>query len=197
MTTATYNAAHVAEALDRLMQQYRSKPKFEAVLSAVTRQWQAAEDGLKGVQDGRGIYDAIGAQLDVLGKIVVLDRPAGVDDDVYRILLLAKIGQNTSGGDAESIIDVFKVITNASFVRLDEYFPAALSLYSDGVVADDLRSLVATVMKACVAGGVSADFLLTGDPDIPFSFAGSLSNSAGFGDLNDPTVGGKFASLII
>lgn len=87
-----------------LIIQYHDKEKAQAVIS----NWVdcMVADGL--LLDIEGAYNpdtAIGKQLDILGKILGLDRN-GFNDDDYRMLLNFKIITNNSGVSMKEIDDV-------------------------------------------------------------------------------------------
>lgn len=183
---------HVADARSRVLQQYKDKEKFLCLLDAGTRQVQDLEDAFWDLRQKRSIFDAEGTQLDLVGTIVGLGRPAGLGDEHYRLLLFAQIAVNVSEGDPERIISVFKLVTQATRVNFNEYFPAGIGLFSNGEVDESLVPVLREMMNSIPVGGVSVDALGTFDADNPFSFD---DDGDGFGDADDPEVGGLLSAL--
>lgn len=190
---ATQITTHVSDALDRLITQYRNKPRLMAIISAFVAQHQMLEDAIFQLYGRLDIQNSIGAQLDGIGDIVGQDR-LGFDDARYRILLLAKIGQNVSNGDPERIISIFKLLTNADLVHYINLKNGEIELATDGSVDETIINFVFDQLQRSVAGGVRLNEIIFFDGDEPFAFAG-VTDARGFGDMNDLSVGGKLASL--
>lgn len=79
------------------------------------------------------IADAIGEQLDVLGKIVGLDRNDRTDT-VYRSLLLVKAEINTGSGEPETVIKLAKELYGATSVLYTPDYPAKFTLTHNGAL---------------------------------------------------------------
>lgn len=185
---------HVEQAKGRLIQQYKESVNLHVVLEAVTQQVQDLEDALYSLLNGRWIESATGVILDDFGTIVGQER-LGFDDDFYRLLIYMKIGRNISEGEPERVIDVYKIITQATRCFLDEHYPAGMTLMSDGQINPISASFIYEQMQAVVGAGIRIDQLGLWDSERPFAFAG-FPNAYPFGDgPNDPN-GGIFAYLL-
>ncbi len=187
---------HEDDALARMLMQYQESDRLRSLVSALVAQIQQVEDALNDVLDTRAVATATGTNLDELGAIVDFARPPGATDAIYRILILGKIGLNVSQGETERVIDVYRLLTQATEVRIEEYPVAALSLYSNGSLDPELVTIVAGFLEAVVAAGVSVEHFGLYDADEPFVFAGNASG-LGFGDLDDLSVGGKLSQLLV
>lgn len=75
-----------ADPLRRLVEQFRGKPRIEALLKAIAAQVQHLEDVATDLRENRWLDSAEGAQLDGLGRILGLPRGAW-DDEQYRARL--------------------------------------------------------------------------------------------------------------
>ena len=92
----------------------QTKAKFLALFRAVLD--HAAALGTladAAMFDAFDLDNAAGAQLDTLGALVGVDRSssvnaAGLDDDLFRIMIMAKIGQNVWDGSNEGFIDIWR-----------------------------------------------------------------------------------------
>lgn len=194
---ATYIPNHVQLALNRLMAQYRDKPRIAAVITSFVQQLQDLEDATFPLDSGRSIFTAVGVQLDLLGTIVDLPRN-GLDDDAYRLFLLGRIAENTSDATIDRVIQVYGLLLNSDIVNEQELYPGAVGLMGaspgvDPVLVPIIRSLV----QLTLAAGVRLDFLGIFDETDAFAFAGGGGVALGFGDVTDLSVGGKFATLLI
>ena len=93
-------------------------------------QVQEIEDALRELLYGFDIDQSVGDQLDVIGSIVGQDR-LGKSDDDYRIDIKIKIGINTSEGDIEKIITIWRLLAPGAEVTIEEDFPAKIDLITD------------------------------------------------------------------
>lgn len=105
--------------------------------------------------DERGISTAIGAQLDLIGKIVDMPRN-GLSDEAYRTMLYFKAALNNSEGTPNEILSSVKIVTQADSTRLWEHYPACVYVYTDG---DNMTS-VPEMIKNTTPAGVTGSFIL-------------------------------------
>lgn len=126
--TNDYEADWQGRLRARLYWQFRGKPKFQAWVDMVARQFQDIEDAFQSLLGMPSINDSIGDQLDNLGRWVGQPR-GGVDDATYRLYLRARIVANKSGGKSEDIYRVFSLL----------YPGATLYLRSGGVKSFYIR----------------------------------------------------------
>jgi len=187
---------HVQQALDRMLEQYKGKPRIEGVITSFTEQTQDSEDVIHGLTSDLAIATAIGIQLDLIGTIVVQDR-LGFSDDIYRRLLLAKIGENVSKSTPENVIDVVKLLTDSSLVHFQEYYPAGYGIGIDKEIDPSLVDFFYQRIDRVDPAAVRLEALICFDDSNPFAFEGGPTPAGGFGDLTDANVGGLFAKLHI
>lgn len=181
------------DAVNRLMTQY-SESNIQDIINTYSEQIQEIENILfNGFYSRLSIDDNIGEQLDRIGEILKSLR-AGNSDSDYRTQLKGKISQNISEGTAENLISLYKIFTGATQVRITEYFPAEISLMSNGTLVPRQEAVVKASMKKAAAGGVKIYYIGTFDETSPFSF-GPTSGGVGFGDLLDPGNGGILGSV--
>ena len=87
---------HIDAAKRRLLQQYKDSPRLASLIEILFgQQVQDLEGAAYEFYERLDIDNAEGVQLDRIGSIVGLTR-IGWEDDLYRILLKAKIGKNVS-----------------------------------------------------------------------------------------------------
>lgn len=185
---------HVDDAIERLPEQYRGKPKLEALLRGYAERTQTLEDVMFEVLRSGALVNAYGAILDQIGDIV--DQPRGGRNDAkYKLRIVAKIGQNLSRGTAEDLIQIFKTLMQADRIHYTPSFPAGLNLTAIGVDPVGTTDEVKAAMEFSHAGGVAINLYSVVD-SISFSFQGDPDpNAQGFGDYNDSSVGGALATI--
>jgi len=138
----------------RIYAQYRGKPKAVAWYNVTRSIGGEFADVYQDIRTSYNIDTASTDELNVIGRIVVLDRgfegqivfdpyrwgggarfggsgvrymttvgagSLAVSDDLYRILLKAKIAKNNSDATIEGILNSISVITSVSDVRLYDY----------------------------------------------------------------------------
>lgn len=144
-----------ARALDRLAAQFSGKPRIAAILNALSAEVQQVEDMLFDLLNKRSIDGGEGVQLDKLGTIVGQPRQSRTDAE-YRVALRARIRINLAQGQPEEIIAAIKFATDATFVRLYEFFPAAFLLEFTGTIINtpDLLNIFRSVRPAGVFGAL-------------------------------------------
>lgn len=112
------------EAIERVVEQFKGKEKFEALVTALTDQATAVQTALLGILNDTNIATVTGDQLDGLGAIVGEER-FGRDDDAYRLAIRARIILNFSRGTADDIINLIRALIGNYTVKIREYFPAS------------------------------------------------------------------------
>ena len=187
---------HIDAAKRRLLQQYKDSPRVASLIEILFgRQVQEIEDAAHQFYGRLDIDNAQGAQLDRIGTIVGLTR-IGWEDNLFRILLKAKIGKNVSHGRLEDVISVWRLLAQANEVQVVETYPAQIDLYSDTPIDASIAAFVRDLMQDVVAAGVRVDFLaIIYSSSNAFGFDGTDPNVNGFGDEGDPGVGGEFAYI--
>lgn len=186
---------YVERALGLLAFQFRDKPNIKAMVAALAEQVEGLEDALLDVYATRNLETAQGTQLDVLGRVVGLERQ-GLTDEEYRLHLRAKILLNRSSGTPGEIFDVFSLLMSdvGTLPVLSEQFPAAFVLQLDGYPLA-YAVLFAQFLRQAKAAGVLAQMAYqeTADADT-FDF---FENSTGTGFTDEATglTGGDWANV--
>ncbi len=108
----------ISKGLDRSIYDLK-KEDFEKILRVLLKQVQDIEDTNFQILNERSIFTAIGAQLDVIGILLVVPRE-GLDDEPYRKKLLLKLATNSADGTPNSIIDIIKTYSESASVEIRE-----------------------------------------------------------------------------
>lgn len=187
---------HIAQALERLLEQYKHKPNIAAVLTIYAQQIQDLEDLMQPLFTERALANASGIQLDYVGSIVGQARE-GLSDPEYRIQILVKIGKNLSEGEPERVIDIFKLLTQSEYVHLMNLNDASIALMTlnDFTSQDEVDELFRS-MQEVVAAGVRIDAITVADPDLAFAYDGPGPAALGYDD-GSGLVGGKYAKRYV
>lgn len=169
-----------ADPLRRLVEQFRGKPRIEALLKAIAAQVQQLEDvAIVDLREKRWLDSAEGAQLDGLGRILGLDRGAW-DDEQYRARLRVRIRVLLADGTPESIITTLALLAEGTPVQLIETYPAELRIVMGGAVTPEVEGALRETALSIKPPGVALWLESGSNPDEPeFAFDGG--DGAGFG----------------
>jgi hypothetical protein len=147
---------HATEAVSRLCEFLKDKPKAIAYLTALCGPAQAIEDVLIQLLTERTVDTAIGAQLDTLGRIVGQDRE-GLGDDDFRRYIRARIATNRSSGLTNELLLISRLIVNDSdaAIRLTPSYPATVVIRVSSIeVTEDVASALVKFLRLAASGGV-------------------------------------------
>jgi hypothetical protein len=165
---------HESEALARLPESLKDKSNFAALLGAVSGEIQTLEDLFYALYSDRLLETAVGAQLDVLGKIVGQERGSSADDAEYRLRIKARVKANKSSGSVKDILGVFlTLLGDLEGVRLEQLPPASFILHLEGEeTSTTLAALYLDFLGDSKAAGVNAQLhTLTDTPEDTFTLA--------------------------
>lgn len=166
MAEVIHNDALSVEGLSRLLEQYKGKPAFEALLKIYLDSIQEFEDAVFAVRLSMMLDSAVGEQLDFLGAFVGETRN-GKDDDVYRVWIRVRIRLNRSFGEARDIIECLRLATNKPF-EYREYDDACFAiLFSERPDFPNDLALIAYLAKAA---GIGLSFVYPTDDAHVFRF---------------------------
>lgn len=188
MGVPTQITDHASGALLRLLAQYRDKPLLAGVLNVLNGQTQQIEDALYDLLTERTLANAVGAQLDVIGKIVGEPRGDSVDDAEYRVRIEARVAANNAQGTLDDIFSVFDVLLPSADLSIVQYFPAGFVLDLGESVDPDKVPLYKRFLTDIHPAGVDSQFTWSVDVDAEmFTHSGAFvlreDRTAGFVDL--------------
>jgi len=187
---------HAEQGLARLISQYKGKPVLADLITTLIEPLQDIEDTLVQLNTLRQLSTAAGKNLDEIGTIVGLVRPAGDDDTTYRQKIIAQIKINTSHGQPEQAIQVFQLFTGANIVLLSEFYPGEIIIGSDHIFPDTQSiDLIISIVQKVVPAGVRVNGVISFEGLSPFAYAGGTIKSGGYGSVSAPGVGGGYGSI--
>lgn len=196
----TQSLDHAERGLAKLLEQFKGKPRIEALLRAYLNRVQELENAAWEVINYRLLENAEGVQQDIIGRIVGRGRNALSDTD-YFYALKGQIRINRSSGRPEDLIDVTRLSIPSGFVfSYGEFYPATVIISISGAVSFNISILFENLLRT-KAGGVRL-FLSYSEaaPANTFTFASGstpeLDTDQGFGDINDALIGGVFSGVL-
>jgi hypothetical protein len=206
MAEVTKISTHLADAKNRLLEQYRDSenlPNFHAIFEIFVQRFQDLENTLENYIDDKSIYTAIGVQLDNIGNLVNIRRIYGQSDASYRSDIFLKIFQNTSSGTKEEVINFLKQSTPATEIEVRNLYNATVQIFlntnlnptNDADIADYYTNAIFNNLPA----GVGIDSIVAVQAD-SFSM-GTIgdSDSAILGlssEATSSTDGGKLSTIL-
>lgn len=198
------NLNHVAEALGRLIEEFKGLPRIEELLSIYVGQVQELEVAVFDLLTERTLDTAVGSQLDALGSIVGQER-LGFSDDGFRTFIRARIKVNLSDGRADELLEILALISDPAegtpSILHTEYPPAEfhIQVLSDiGTLDPALAFLLLTEAKPA---GVRFLFIYSTEPaaeqfTLDDDTTLTLDSALGLGDTITPASGGKLTSVL-
>lgn len=186
---------HLELMKNRVISQWKDDPTINAFVEALAEQKQEEETMFQTLYSRLLIDSMIGEQLDGIGDIV--GEPRGSKSDIiYRRFLKAKIGKNMSSGTIEDVTAVWKILIPDYTVQLIENYPCEVELQTDAPLTDPEWEFIKSFDDILTAGVRLAGVVSFEDNAFAFEETPDNPNTGGFGDVNDPLVGGKLASFI-
>lgn len=141
----------VSEGVGRLISQWKDKEVVQGLVASYLQEIQELEGVWFQLLNERGIFTAVGVQLDVIGTYVGENRE-NRNDEEYRQAILNRVAQNNSDGTPEKIIELLFAVTTSPVVRIWEHYPASTHVYVDRGVTNT----TAKVLETSSAAGVNA-----------------------------------------
>lgn len=142
------------EAIDRLLWQYRDSTNLKAVIEAICGELELTQEDVFAIVNSFNIDDGTGIFLDLIGKIVLEDRK-GRDDPEYRDALRLKVLLNTSQGTPNTLLEALTLATEATEVRIWEYFPVSTFMLTNGTRLPNNLARTLTRASPASSGGVT------------------------------------------
>ena len=151
---------HIEQALERLLEQYKGKPRIETLLGIYVDQLQEVEEAFWQLLVERWVDNALGAQLDILGAIVGQKRD-GRAEEPFRAMVRARILANRSRGTAEDLIAIVVALLDATAsgaVKFEEHSGAQARVLMQTTFPDVALADVNALLQYAKAGGVRLFF---------------------------------------
>ena len=136
--------------LSYLLSYWTDKPNAIGLLRSFLEAFENPLDLLFEILNGVSLFDAEGAQLDLIGKLWQVDRQ-GMSDENYREALYSRITQNIADSTPEKVIEVLKVASSATEVKLFEHYPGNVHVGMNVALIESLKELGDSITAAGVS----------------------------------------------
>ena len=175
---------HRQQALERLLEQYKDRPKLKGLMSGLVNPLQEIEEELTKLESERWLDEAEGLQLDHLGKIVGELRNNRGDEE-YRMAIYTRIFLNRGGGTPEDIIAALDLVYRPERIEYSELYPASFQVYVQGY--DRLKG-IKTLVESIKPAGVGNVIITQLQENEPFVCSGITVEKAVL-NISDETNG--------
>lgn len=149
--------SYCALAVDRLLEQFKGKPKVEGLICALASRGTPIEQSLINVKEFRSLDTALGSQLDELGRLYLETREGDSDDD-FRRRLQAMALVVASRGRPDEMLDVLIVLDNGfapTTIALTNHFPACFIMEIEVPLGGQMTGeSFARILKQAIPAGV-------------------------------------------
>lgn len=127
-----------------------NKLKALGLLRSLLEGFENPNDLLFEILNGTSLFDAIGVQLDLIGRL--WDEPrAGKTDDAYRDALYGKITQSIADSTPEKVIELLKTASAATEVKLFEHYPGNVHVGMNVALIEAIKALGDEITAAGVS----------------------------------------------
>jgi len=201
---------YCALATDRVLSQMddtEGNRKFRDLICALSRESAELKIACNAVINGFDVDSAIGYQLDLIGKVVVLAR-RGYDDDRYRTFIKIQINSILSAqrddanwtGTHNNILNICREFIGTSIVDpivMTNVPPYGFLLSIPGVMITEINILVEFICRALYAGVLGSVLFQLSDDSLWNSDAVSVTNGAFWDSVSNPGSGvGVWGTLV-
>lgn len=185
-----------------MLLQFRGQPNITGVLRSYLTQIQEIEDVGISLISSRYVDNAIGAQLDGVGRIVGEPRAGRTDVD-YRVAIKGRIRGNAANSRIEDILELFVLLLPGFTFTLAEGTEANFTFTIDQALTPSLDPSPGALnaqLQTSKGGGVRASLVYgTFDSSLRFTYAPGdvlvASTDKGYADDSPTTFGGHYADV--
>lgn len=142
------------------------------LLKAWVSTLQGIENTLQDMLSQKNVDNAVGAQLDLLGKVVGQARGGRTDAD-YRRFIRAKVKVNKSNGIYDDILQVSVLVLNNVAYTLKSFQngPATMTLLIQGVALPmALAQILSGLLQKTKSAGVRLETVFNSEPNVGLWF---------------------------
>lgn len=195
---------HIKKAQKNILEQYKDKPNFKNFLEVFADRWNQFEEMYAKFENRFNIDYASNKMLDYIGEIVGVTRADAVEfnsleDFFFRIFIRQKIGVNSSQITLQEVYDLWRLGIQKEYdVEVKEVFPAEVDFYTTAPLNPALKDKFKEMMEDILGAGISTGHIVIGNLNKTFAFRDSPenTNTYGFGDVNDDTIGGYLSEIL-
>jgi hypothetical protein len=183
-------------AVGLLLEQLKDEEKLEAFLRALVGPAQELEEVAHDLDTEMRLDNAVGEQLDMIGRIVNLLR-GSLSDSEYRTRLRAHIRANRSEGTPDDLLEVLRLMVPTNGLSIEEYPIGAVMRIADAL-SEDPDAIVSELTRTRPSAvPLHLEYTVVDDTDT-FQFASGdteeADTAAGFADQGWVAVGAATGS---
>jgi hypothetical protein len=186
--------------LNLLTSEYKLATQLNSWMSLVLGVYQDAAFLFSSFVTAFDITYAVGDQLDVLGVLVGVSRTvsfqpsdsvsATLDDDTYRIVLLAKNAQNHWDGKMSSMYSIWKTLFPGGNIVIHDNQNMTATIFLTGSFSSIILDLVAGfALNGATSGTIKNGYIIPKPETVQYDFEFGTLPAFGF-DHNDDYISG-------
>lgn len=176
--------------IEKILYRFKDSKNITDLMVSLLQEVSILEDTFSSLYNNRNIDDAIGVQLDQIGKIVGEAR-VGRDDDSYRVAISVRTIINKSSGTISDIEEILTEVESPYFIQIFMHEPASIYIYikTPEIPSPELKDLIQEALPAGVSLGYigywSDEELLPPKPPVGDSVLGEsvLGNTELIGEV--------------
>lgn len=140
--------------IEKILYRFQSSKNITDLMFSLLQEVSVLEDTFTQLYNERNLQDAVGVQLDQIGKLIGEDRQ-GRDDEEYRKYLYIRTFVNNSNGTISDLEQVILKTEDASFIQIFSHYPASIYIYikTPTIPDDSLKDLIEEMLPAGVSLG--------------------------------------------
>jgi|TARA_A100001518_G_C1227286_1_gene80682 hypothetical protein len=180
--------------IEKILYRFKDSKNITDLMVSLLQEVSILEDTFSSLYNNRNIGDAVGVQLDQIGKIVGEAR-IGRDDDSYRVAISVRTIINKSSGTISDIEEILTEVESPYFIQIFMHEPASIYIYikTPEIPATELKDLIQEALPAGVSlgyiGYCADEELLETNEDLPEYYElGFLELGGGELDIIDPSL---------
>ena len=204
MADPVLNPNHVADGLKRLLTQFQGQPNLQGIVSSYLVQAQELENVFISLMVDRYVDNAVGAQLDGIGRVVGQPRESRTDVD-YRAAIKGRITRNGANSRVEDLLALFVLLLpNHTFELTEGPGPAAFRIRIVEAlvpVTDPSPEVISDQLRDAKGAGIRATLLWSEDDESDtFTIADGMvlqaDDDRGMADDTPSTIGGSLSGAL-
>lgn len=189
------NPDFTQEALDRVLSQFKNKENYNKLITLLSDRYAELFSKAVEIPEAFLLKNAVGSQLDEIGKQLKISRKGYDDDEIYRRKILLYIGSFRQGATRDEITTLLQSLATdgdariykapGNFIEASLYAGYLTDSYSGGEIA--------------ALFPVNTELVLSNrETERVFGFAGAWKPTFGFGDASGitPGAGGNMSGII-
>lgn len=164
--------------IEKILYRFKESKNLNDLMVSLLQEVSVLEDTFSNLYNYRNIDDAVGIQLDQIGKIVGEAR-VGRGDDEYRLAISVRTIINKGSGTTSDIEEILTEVSSPYFIQIFMHEPASIYIYIKTPELPDpnLKDLIQEALPAGVNLGYigywSDEELLPPNPPVGESILGT------------------------